>query len=306
MRRALADGGRDHRRGRLGEHGAVLTLDVGAHAGDVDLEAGGRIGERGDAAVRGDEERRPLGQLGLPAAEAALVLLAASPRAARRRDAARASPPRWRPSRRPDCAFAASPTSRRGPRAAGSATSPTSPCASSARSRPILPSDPHSTADLAAERDPVVALRVPRARRPSARPSRSATPRATAGPASPSVGERADRAAELQLQRRPRRRGEARARAHERRDPGDELEAEADDLRRLHQRARQDRRRRDARARARQAHAASRASSASTSASARRVASAIARVDDVLAGAAPVDDSRRPPRRARRRAPSAA
>ena len=122
-----------------------------------------------------------------------------------------------------------------------SATSPTSPCASSARSRPILPSAPQSTAtpQPSATQASRCACQAPAG---TAQAEPRADPPRDRRPLVAERGQRADRAAELQLQRRRARRAQPRPAAQQRRQPADDLVAEAHHLGRLHQRAPEHRR----------------------------------------------------------------
>ena len=150
----------------------------------VDLQPGAASASATSAAVRREEQRRPFGQLGLPVAEPALVLLRhrrqqrgyALRRALRRgqRDHRRDRVALVRHRRRAAAAGAASAPRPRRPRLARAARGRARSCRAS-----------RTAAQLAAERDPVVALGVPRAPgagRPSRRPGAARPP----GPCSPS------------------------------------------------------------------------------------------------------------------------
>ena len=285
---ALPSAGTSTRRGRFREHRAVLALDVGAHARGIDVEAGDRIGQRDQAAVRHQEQCGPLGQLGLPFAQAALVRR--RHRCEQRGSVVRRSCRGGDRGHRRDrvalvrhCRRSAALRARRLGDFADLALGEQGQVVADLAERAA------QERELAGERDRAVALDMPGAFRLAQIELRGKTSRHRR-PLVAEQGQRADGAAELQSQCRSPRSRQAIARTQQRRDPGDDLEAEADHLRRLHQRAREHRCG-DVRARQRQQRAGQAAEIDGDQVEGAPRRQHHRAVDDVLAGAAEVDEA---------------
>ena len=269
-----------------------------AHAPFVDGEIRRRVGQRLQRAVSGAEQPRPFGELGLPVAEAAFVLL--RHRAEQRGDAraARVAQRRARSSPPPGCACAASPTSRRGRRPTVRRSRRPRPARARRQSRAILPSSRHSTPISQPSATQLVALRVPAPARRADRSASAMRARDHVGPPAPITAQRADRAAELQLQRRHAGRAQPAARrAPAARPMPRALKPKHDRRRRLHQRA-AEHRRVAVRAAQREQRVDQARRGRDRAAPARAASTQHHRgVDHVLAGAAAVHRSRRRRRR---------